>query len=453
LFLVVGCAHVQNLPINQPTGDPDAGLGALNLRQPSPASEDDLIIGLAFSGGGTRAAAFSHGVLKALAQRRVTLGGKQVPLIERIDFITGVSGGSVAAAYFGLKRHAALEDFRERFLIRDAEESLRTMVTLVNLSRAISGGVNEDVRLRAWLDENLFEGATFAALLKQRRPRIWINATDIYNRTPFVFGKTAFSAICSDLAEYPVAGAVAASAAVPVAFAPVILETFPERCNAKLPAWIERARSNPDAPPLLRAFALGVGRYRDGSMRYIKLLDGGLVDNFGLSGFTIARESAETPYGPLSPEQAVRLRRVLFLVVDAGRAPAGNWTQQLEGPSGLELVMAVTDSALDAGTRASYAAFESTMQQWRAALVRWRCALALSEVERLRGTVAGWRCDDLRLYIGRLGFDLLPAERAAYLNQVPTRFSLPIDAVDEVIAAGSDALRASPAYKAFLEGL
>ena len=31
-----------------------------------------------------------------------------------------------------------------------------------------------------------------------------------------------------------------------------------------------------------------IARYHDGSMRYIKLLDGGLVDNFGLSGFTIA---------------------------------------------------------------------------------------------------------------------------------------------------------------------
>ena len=32
-----------------------------------------------------------------------------------------------------------------------------------------------------------------------------------------------------------------------------------------------------------------VHRYHDGTMPYIKLLDGGLVDNFGLSGFTISR--------------------------------------------------------------------------------------------------------------------------------------------------------------------
>ena len=144
--------------------------------------------------------------------------GRQVPLIDQIDFVSGVSGGAVPAAYFGLKRRAALEDFRERFLIRNAEEELNTAVSLGNISRAVAGGVNEDTRFRAWLDANLFEGATFSALLTERRPRIWINATDIYNGTPFVFGKTAFSAICSDLANYPIASAVAASAAVPVVF-------------------------------------------------------------------------------------------------------------------------------------------------------------------------------------------------------------------------------------------
>jgi NTE family protein len=306
-LLLAACSHVTNLPINQPVSDIHAGLGSDLLRD-VPASSDELLVGLAFSGGGMRAAAFSFGVLKEFARADVVVRGRRVPLIDQIDFVSGVSGGAVPAAYFGLKRRAALDDFRERFLIRDAEEGLNTSVSLGNVSRAISGGVNEDTRFRAWLDANLFEGATFSALLTERRPRIWINATDIYNGTPFVFGKTAFSAICSDLANYPIASAVAASAAVPVVFAPIVLEAYPDRCNPPLPAWIEKARANPNAPPLLRAFAQGIGRYRDGTVRYIKLLDGGLVDNFGLSGFTIGRESSEVPYGPLTQPQAARIR-------------------------------------------------------------------------------------------------------------------------------------------------
>ena len=133
------------------------------------------------------------GGVEFVARTSINVRGKSVPLIDHIDFVTGVSGGAIPAAYFGLKRRGMLADFRERFLIQDAEESLRTSVSLGNISRALSGGVNEDTRFRTWLDEHLFEGATFAQLLTERRPRIWINATDIYNGTPFVFGKTNYS--------------------------------------------------------------------------------------------------------------------------------------------------------------------------------------------------------------------------------------------------------------------
>lgn len=453
LLVLAGCGSLHNLPSNVPVADANAGLIGLDLLRDPDNWEDELIVGLAFGGGGTRAAAFSFGVLKEMANAQVSLRGRRMALIDHIDFISGVSGGSVPAAYYGLKRRAALDDFRERFLIRDAEESLNTSVSLGNVGRALGGGINEDTRFRNWLDANLFDGATFSALLTERRPRIWINATDIYNGTPFVFGKVAFSAICSDLANYPVAGAVAASAAVPLAFSPIILEAYPERCNARLPAWIEKAQRNPNAPPMLRAFAQGVARYRDGTVKYIKLLDGGLVDNFGLSGFTIGRESSEVPYGPLKQTQAARLRRILFLVVDAGQAPQGDWARALEGPSGVDLLNAVTGAALNASVRASYTAFEGTMNDWRDEIVRWRCALPAGQAAKLRGSVGPWNCRDLKVYIGRIAFDQLDPERAKRLGAVPTRFKLPVETVDELIAAGGEALAKHPTYRAFLGGL
>ena len=155
MLLLASCGHVVNLPINQPVADPNAGLGLADVLRPSPSWDDDIMVGLAFSGGGMRAAAFSFGVLKEMAQANISLRGQRTPLIDHIDFVTGVSGGAVPAAYFGLKRRAALEDFRERFLIRDAEESLNTAISIGNVSRAISGGINEDTRFRSWLDANL----------------------------------------------------------------------------------------------------------------------------------------------------------------------------------------------------------------------------------------------------------------------------------------------------------
>jgi NTE family protein len=203
---------------------------------------------------------------------------------------------------------------------------------------------------------------------------------------------------------------------------------------------------------MLKAFAEAMTRYRSGAMPYIKLLDGGLVDNFGLSGFTIARLSSETPYGPLSPREAVKMRRVLFIVVDAGRGPAGNWVQSVQGPDGAALVMAAADTAIDASVRASFTAFEGTMEEWEKALIRWRCGLSAAARTRL-GAPANWNCRNLKFRLGRIGFDQFDQARAAVLNAVPTRFKLPPEQVDMVIEAGAEALRNEPAYRAFLSDL
>jgi NTE family protein len=373
-------------------------------------------------------------------------------LLDRVDFVSGVSGGSVLAAYYGLKKRAALADFRERFLLRDAEEQLSTALNPVSIVRAFSGGVNDSTNFPRWLDVNLFQGATFGHLRNQRRPRVWINASDIYNRTTFVFGPAAFAAICSDLDSYPIADAVAASAAVPVIFAPVVIRTYPEQCNTPLPAWMQRARANPMAPPMLKTFADAMGRYRDGSMNYIKLLDGGLVDNYGLSGFTIARLSSDTPYGPMTPQQAVKLKRAIFVVVDAGRGPSGDWTQTVQGPSGSDLVMAAADTAIDASVRASFQAFDATTREWEGALIRWRCSLSAEERRRLN-VPPGWNCRDVRFYVNRVAFEQLGPERAAMLNAVPSRFKLPPEQVDTLIEAGSEALRINPAFRDFLSSV
>ncbi|NGX97029.1 MAG: patatin-like phospholipase family protein [Candidatus Afipia apatlaquensis] len=446
--LLLGCASIQNAPVNLPGSDNLTDRGNIGFGETT--SYDDTVVGLSFSGGGTRAAAFSFGVLQEM--ERIPVRGAQGPMIDRVEFVSGVSGGSVTAAYFGLRKRAALADFRERFLLRNAEEGLQTNLTLATLSRAVAGGINDSTGFPLWLDANLFQGATFRDLGLTSRPQVWINASDIYNRTPFVFGAVAFGAMCSNLSEYPLANAVAASAAVPVAFAPVVIQTFPGKCNERLPPWIVRARDNANAPPMLNSFAKAISRYHDGSMPYIKLLDGGLVDNYGLAGMTIARLSSDTPYGPLSPRQAVKLRRALILVVDAKTGLSGNWINTIEGPSGADLVKAAADTAIDASVAGSFTAFTATMTDWQGSLVRWRCGLSAADRAKY-GVGPNWNCRDVKFYVGRIGFDQLDQARAADLERVPTRFHLPPEQVDSVIEAGRDALRASPVFRSFAANL
>lgn len=449
VFALGGCTSVYNLPQNQPLS---GVVAPPPLGSEIPITSDDVMVSLAFSGGGTRAAAFSFGALKEIEATQIRDRGRSVSLLDRVDFVSGVSGGSVLAAYYGLRKRAALADFRERFLLRNAEESLNTRVSLLNLGRAIGGGLNDATHLPRWLDDNLFGGARFSDFRSNQRPRIWINASDIYNRTPFVFGSIAFDAMCSDLANYPISEAVAASAAVPVLFAPIVLETFPGRCQTKLPPWIARAQANRNTQPLLRDFAQAINSYHTGSVRYVKLLDGGLVDNFGLSGFSIALLSASRPHEPMTPQQAARIRRIFFLVVDAGRGPSGDWSQELPGPTGVELVMATADTATEASTRASFTAFVALINDWVGRVRRWRCALSEAERQRL-GVGANWRCNDVSVFVERISFDQLDRTRADALNGIPTRFQLPQQSVDLLIEAGADAVRNNPTFQAFRRGL
>ena len=130
----------------------------------------------------------------------------------------------------------------------------------------------------------------------------------------------------------------------------------------------------------------------------------------------------------------MKLRRVIVILVDAGRGPSGDWVQTVEGPTGPELVMAAADTAVEASVRASYTAFDRIMSDWQSALVRWRCGLSQRHAEL--GAPANWNCRDLKIFVNRVGFDQLGAERQAALNAVKTSFRLPPDTVDAVIDAG-----------------
>ena len=74
-------------------------------------------------------------------------------------------------------------------------------------------------------------------------------------------------------------------------------------------------------------------------------------------------------------------------------------------------------------TRSGYDTLRLELADWRGDLIDWRCALPPDEVARLRGADGGrWDCRDLKLFVGRIGFDDLPAMKAR-LDAIPTRLT------------------------------
>ena len=440
---------VSNDAINEPIASV-ADQGGWPL---GPDQFGSTVVGVAFSGGGMRASAFSYGVLSELDRYQVQTDQGPRRMTEMVDLISGVSGGSVTAAYFGLKGRDGLPGFRQQFLDRNAEQGFDTEVSLASVARIFTdGGVNDRSKFPRWLDDNVFGGATYASLFARKRPLVWIAASDIYSRVPFVFEPVTFNVLCSDLSRIRLSEAVAASAAVPGVFIPMNVENFGGACGGHVPQFMQRAVSSDTAPATLQASGAALMRYRadPARYRYVKLLDGGLTDNFGIHSLAIARSSRDRPYMPMTAEQGVRVNRFLYMVVDAGRGPAGDWQRTTGSPNGMEIASIVTDVAIDSGVYKGYDYFTAIMKEWQADLRRWRCSLSSAEVLKLRGTLNGWRCADVNFSVGRVTFADAGADMKAKLDQVPTRFTLDPATIDLLVSGGEAALRNNTTFRNFM---
>lgn len=449
---------------------------ALSLKSPykKQAAPSDLVeetvVALSFSGGGLRAAAYAYGVLEGL---NTLPSRKKNNLIDDVTFITSVSGGSITAAYFGLHGKDSFHDFRERVLSRDGEADLRfSLFNPLNIARLLSGGLNDRENLRGWLENDVFRGATYADMFKRGKPEVWINASNIYHRLAFPFHERVFDMLCSDLSALPVSEAVYASMAVPIFFAPAVIEKHPERCQEPLPTWVRDVNVNANdyanknnssaenklgtsrpTPLLMRAVARAILDFRSiDNGRYVKLIDGGVTDNFGLAAILQSRLALGTPYGPLTKRDAVKLRRMLFIVVDAGQILQGDWNKTVAGPSGFELATAAIDTAIDANSRANYDAFQTMMSSWEKAIVQYRCGLSADEAKQL-GATENWRCDDVKLTLTRIAFDALEPQRAAALASIPTRLKLSEKELDALITAGRETVQRNSAVREFVNQL
>ncbi|HKY71703.1 MAG TPA: patatin-like phospholipase family protein [Nitrospira sp.] len=167
-----------------------------------PAPDRDVLIGLAVSGGGSRAALFAAGAFEALSKIRV--GPEQRSLLEQVSYISSVSGGSMASSYFVTRKPEKTvpmltadgsltqdyEDFFSRFK-EDMKFDLEGLILRRQLLRL--RWVNPAWTawsLKELLDESYLNGMTFKELSVREAqgdsPRLLINTTLYNNGRRFV---------------------------------------------------------------------------------------------------------------------------------------------------------------------------------------------------------------------------------------------------------------------------
>ena len=424
--------------------DPEGGYRFATV---SHEGNDGTLIGVSFSGGGTRAAALSYGVLEELSRTQVTVGGQSRRLLDLVETISSVSGGSYTAAYYGLFGDRIFSDFEPRFLKRNVQsEMLGSVFNPVNLFRMSSPFFGRSNIASEYLDDTLFEHKTFADLLDAQRrfdrPYIQINATDMGRVSRFEFSQEQFDLLCADLSSYRVSSAVVASSAVPVVFSPISLKNYAGQCGYTEPAWMKAAAADRDASLRRYHLARDLESYLDADKRrFVHLIDGGLSDNLGLRG-SLDRLALVGAGELFNAYRIADTRRLVQIVVNAqARIEFAAFDQRAEVPSLGAIAFAVSN-ATDRYSIETLSFMRVSMNNAVEALKAERRALGLADA------------DDVKGYLVEVNFDALAdADERDFFNQLPTTFHLPDEAVDRLREVAGRLLRTSPAFKALLRDL
>ena len=454
-MMLAGCA---SRPVNPPItaiNDKD-GYKFENIYT-NAAGKENLVV-LAFSGGGTRAAAFSYGVLEFL--RRTELigpSGQKVRLLDEVDVITGVSGGSFTALSYGLYGDELFSSYVRRFLKRNVQgEIISRVLNPVYWPSLSSAGWGRSELAAQYYDEILFNGATFADLRRKNAPFIVASATDLSSGSRFVFNQRVFNVICSDLNAVPLSRAAAASSAVPVVLSPVTFNNYGGTCGWEPLEWMKPMLGKKDiARPAARAattvaaeLALSDGKRRP----FIHLVDGGVSDNVAMGGVLDALEMLEALYDTDVTSPLDNVRRVIVFIVNSMSEPENRWDQSERPPGSLTVLLQAAGTPIDHTSHA-------TVEQLKDMAFRWRTMQEIREVLAEK-KVAGPRLDkllrtpDAEIYVVDVSFSQLQdKDERFYLNQQPTSFVLPDEAVDRLRAAAGTIIMESPEFQHLLKAV
>lgn len=441
VFVFAGCAHY---PANQPLDrhDPASGYRFTNLASPDEA--DDMLVVVTFSGGGTRAAALAYGVLEHLARTEIVRQGKSGRLLDEVDILSSVSGGSFTAAYYALYGERTFSDFESRFLKRNVQGELtRKQFAPINLARVSSPQFGRIDLVAEYLDDEIFDHATFSDLITRgRRPFVMINASDMSLGTRFEFTQDQFDLLCSDLSSFPLARAVAASSAVPIVFSPLTVRNYGGKCGYHGPVQDAGNRRGPTARQIYKAAE--VRSYLDSEARpYLHLLDGGLTDNIGLRGMLDRVASGDGPLDLARAMRLERLRRAVLIVVNAETAPDLSLDRREAVPTITQVFRAVKDIPINRYSFETVELLKTNFEGW-ARQMRKR-----NEKQRADGEESGFD-----FYLVEVSFDAIkdPAERD-FFRGIPTSYTLPAETVDRLRALGPRLIEESTDYQRLLHDL
>ena len=451
-FVVLALVSCASRPINAPITqvDPRSGYRPYLLIPKRQNNDQHTLFVLSFSGGGTRAAAFSYGVLEELRRTKIIVNGEHRRLIDEVDLITGVSGGSFTALAYALYGDRLFSEYEERFLKRNVQGALtRRIMNPFNWWKFIGGSAGRSELAADYYDEILFEEATFGDLLDKQAPFAVATGTDLSTGSRLAFFQNDFDLLCSDLNKVRLSRAAATSSAVPIVLSPVTFNNYGGNCGYQYPAWVA---SVADPETRSRPSARAYQRYREmkdfqnsKDRPFIHLVDGGVSDNIGVRGVLESMEELAASAAFRGEVGFGVVRRIVLMIVNSHSSPSTDWDRRESPPGTVGQLLQASGVPIE---RYSFETVE-TMKD-RAEIWKWRRELLIAQA-RLAGATeaeAEARVPKVTLQVLDVSFDAIvdPKERAYFMN-LPTSFVLPPEDIDRLSEVAGRLLRQSAEYE------
>ena len=440
-----------------------------DVLQPGQGNTDDVFVCLCFSGGGTRAAALSFGVLQALRDTRIPASQDRPErrLLDEVDVISSVSGGSFTAMSYGLNRDEIFEGrFEREFLKQNIQNRLLFMLLRPANLLLLPYVMLDRIDLAAdYYDKAVFGHRTYRDLIDRGdRPYLVINATNVSFGKRFEFTQDDFDFLGSDLATLPVGHAVAASSAFPLLLSPLRLKYYP---GAAIDSAIDAALTDPNPAakhqrryqwassltPEVETAGEQPPRILDaGNHQYLYLLDGGLSGNLGVTHVIDELRSGHIH----DMINAGKIKNLVVIIVDAN-TNAPEPIEHLPSAPGLLLMAEKT------GTTSMYNYSEAMTEVLRNKLFEDPQQLRVMD-ESCRDSIRR-QCADaappeppaalkVRTYLVEVRLHEIadPKVRRRFLS-MPTSVFLSSGDVDALIDMGRTLVAASPEFQRLLADL
>ncbi len=445
----LGACSTAHYPVNPPLRQVDASTGYRGPRIFATEPQDRFFLHVSISGGGARAAALGLGALESLRDTPIRWEGRDKRLIDEMDALMGVSGGSMLAAFYALHGADGLPRFEADFFQTPLQADLVSLaLSPRSLWRIQSPRFGRGDLLAEYLDERLFKGATFAELSRTpRKPFVTVYASDMSTGARFEFVQEQFDFLCGDLDGVSLARAVAASSAAPLVLSPITLWNHAPAdggvgCGQPVARSFSRvAGPGSGAARQLAAMETLRATTPQGLLRpYVHLLDGGLSDNVGARG---PMDYIAQFGGVIAGTRAAGyrgVRRVAFVVVNAETSARPPEDGRADVPGPLRAALALADIPINRNSSTALAAKRSLLDSWRAEVA---AAHARGDFEVFAA--------DARFYLLEVNLGDEPdAALRERLLAVPTSLQLPAADVTLLRQHAARALARSPDFKRLL---